>query len=535
MLPNRPLPTNMKHDFSVVPKAEIPRSNFRRDCDYKTTMSSGYLYPIFFDEALPGDTFNVNLSSVARMTTPIVPVMDNIKISFFFFSIPNRLVWNNWQKFMGEKDNPADPTDFLVPQINAPAGGFQQESVYDYFGIPTLVDPIAINALHLRAMNLTWNEWFRDQNLQNSIEVPKGDGPDDPAIYNLLKRGKRHDYFTSSLPFAQKGDAVEIPLGDVAPIQGIGKEITSFQTGPQLAYETGNQVQQSYAKYIPIDNASTTNRMFVEEDPNNPGLPGIYANLADATAATINSLRQAFQLQRLLERDARGGTRYTEIIRSHFSVVSPDARLQRPEYLGGGTAQIVITPIPQTSQTEATGTEQGNLAAVGYHSQSGIGFTKSFVEHCTILGFACITCDLTYQRGLNRMWSRRTKYDFYWPALAHIGEMPVKNIEIYADGSAADQETWGYQEAWADYRYKPSLITGKMRSVDPQSLDIWHLSQDFGSTRPALNSDFIEENPPIARVLAVQNEPEFKFNGYFNVTCTRAMPMYSVPGLIDHF
>ena len=516
----------MKHDFSVVPKADIPRSNFRRDCDYKTTMSSGFLYPIFFDEALPGDTFNVNLSSVARMNTPIVPIMDNLRISFFFFSIPNRLVWDNWERFMGQQDNPGDSTDYLVPQVNSPSGGFPQESVYDYFGIPTLAHPIAVNALHLRAMNLTWNEWFRDQNLQNRVEVPKTDGPDDWNLYTLLKRGKRHDYFTSSLPFAQKGDAVEIPLGQKADIKV--DDVTGYTTGQDGNFYVPGQTATFGTHY-----GSPTYDSVGSEFAGNT-FANIYADLSQATAATINSLRQAFQLQRLLERDARGGTRYVEQIRAHFNVISPDFRLQRPEYIGGGSSPINITPIPQTSET-ATGTEQGNLAAVGYHQQSGIGFTKSFVEHCTILGFACITADLTYQRGLNRMWSRRTKYDFYWPALAHIGEMPVKNIEIYADGTAADQETWGYQEAWADYRYKPSLITGKMRSIDPQSLDVWHLSQDFAGNRPALNSDFIEENPPIRRVIAVDGEPEFKFNGFFNVVCTRPMPMYSVPGLIDHF
>lgn len=513
-------PSVMKHDFSQIPHAEIPRSNFRRSHGLKTTFDSGYLVPIYVDEALPGDTFNLKISSLARLATPLVPFMDNVHMDFFFFAVPNRLLWDNWQKFMGEQTNPGDSTDYTIPTVTSTGGiGFVEGSLADYFGIPTkTANALTANALHFRAYNLIYNEWFRDQNLVNSETVDKDDGPDAIADYVLLKRGKRHDYFTSCLPWPQKGDAVDLPLGEKANIKADLAGGSADQLG--LWDIAGN------AREFLINGTE-----LLIHGTNVPDAI-LYADLSQATSATINSLREAFQLQRLLERDARGGTRYTEIIRSHFRVDSPDSRLQRPEYLGGGSSPLTVTPIAQTSQSATT--EQGKLAAVGYHSQSGIGFTKSFVEHSVIIGLVNVRADLTYQQGMNRMWSRQTKYDFYWPALAHLGEQEVLNKEIWASGGAADELVFGYQERWAEYRYFPSKITGILRSNATLSLDLWHLSQDF-ATLPALNQDFIEENPPIDRVVAVTTEPEFIFDSYIDVTCTRPMPTYSVPGLIDHF
>lgn len=523
----------MKHSFAQVPRANIPRSSFDRSFGYKTTFDAGYLIPIFVDEALPGDTFSVNLTGFARMATPIHPIMDNLRMETQFFAIPERLLWDNWEKFNGAQDNPEDSTDFLMPEITAPAGGFTAESVYDYMGIPTLVDGLKVRADFLRAHNLVYNEWYRDQNLQPSQPVPTGDGPDDPSNYKLMRRGKRRDYFTSSLPWPQKGDAVELPLGTDAPIIGFGKNDQVFNSTNADVYETDGTTTTQYASSSRIDNTAPNTTMYLEEDPNNPGFPNMRADLSAATAATINMLRQSFQIQKLLERDARGGTRYTEIVRSHFGVISPDARLQRPEYLGGGSTPIVVNPVAQTAETGAT-TPQGNLAAFATASLYNHGFTKSFTEHCVVIGYVSVRADLTYQQGLERMWSRRTRYDFYWPALSHIGEQAVLNKEIYAQGDANDDLVFGYQERHAEYRYKPSKITGRFRSNFPQSLDVWHLSQEFSSL-PQLNANFIEETPPIDRVVAVTDEPDFIFDSYTQYRCARPMPLYSVPGLIDHF
>ena len=544
----------MTHQFSQIPEANIERSSFDRSHGYKTTFDAGYIVPFYVDEVLPGDTFNVNATTFARLATPVCPIMDNMYLDTFFFYVPSRLLWKHWVNMNGEQVNPGDSTDYLVPTITtATSSDFAVGSLADYLGIPTGIANLEVNALPFRAYHKIWDDWFRDENLQDSWlndDTYFGDGPDTVAKMNVLhRRGKRHDYYCSSLPFPQKGPGVELPLGTSAPVKGTGYALgVTDGTNEGVLASQGEYKSLGYSlggsnQMLPFQDTAANTKAFtarytvgVSTDSSKSGL---VADLSEATAATINSLRQAFQIQRMYEKDARGGTRYTEILRSHFGVISPDARLQRSEYLGGSSDLININQVAQTSQTTSA-SPQGNLAAFGLVSGRS-GFTKSFTEHGYVLGFVNVRADLNYQQGLNKLWSRKTRFDFYWPSLAHLGEQAVLNKEIYAqgasvkdaDGNIVDDQPFGYQERYAEYRYHPSQITGQLRSTYSAPLDYWHLAQKFESL-PKLNAEFIEDNPPLDRCIAVQDYPQFVFDSYISCKCVRPMPVYSVPGLIDH-
>lgn len=545
------------HRFSDAPAMYMQRTKFDRSHVYKTTFDAGKLIPIFVDEVLPGDTTRMSVNYFARLATPIKPIMDNIYLDWFFFFVPNRLVWEHWQNFCFEQEDPDDSTDYVIPTVTATGNSDNAYigSLWDYFGLPvnTSGNLSGISALPFRAVYLIWNEWFRDENLQKSVKIQKGDvnevldssrSSDQPSwvfssgttvVAGLAcpPRGKRHDYFTSALPWTQKGPGVNISLTGNAPVFGDGQRLglAPNDAGNAVGYlgMTGNV--GAILRNVGGSEWGSSQTAFVTSDGSKSGL---IADLSDVSAITINGLRTAFQMQKFYERLARGGTRYTEVLRSFFGVVSPDARLQRPEFLGSFTKMVMVNPIAQTSATDST-TPQGNLSAYGVTASNFHGFTKSFVEHGYIIGFVCARADLTYQQGINKMWLRSTVYDFYWPTFAHLGEQAIELRELYAQGTSDDSKVFGYQERYAEYRYKPSQITGKFRSsVTGGNLDVWHLSQFFKNA-PTLNEEFITENPPIKRIVAVQNEPEFLLDIGFRYTTVRPMPMFGTPGLVDHF
>lgn len=566
---------NVESHFALNPtRMDMPRSTFDRSSSVKTSFNVGEVIPFYIDEVLPGDTFKVETSKVVRMQTLLTPMMDNVYLDTYFFFVPNRLTWEHWKQFNGENTESAwiPSVEYEVPQITSPDDtGFSVGTIADYFGVPTGVPGLSVNALPFRAYALIMNEWFRDQNLQDPLLVPVDDATVEGVntgtfVTDVAKGGKPfiaakyHDYFTSALPSPQKGPDVQIPVAEAGnyAVVGNGKSLGLTDGSKLASLSIGSDTGLSYLGYTTFYghgvgqkinynefNSSNAFNAYTSlgvptaeqlgDDLSNSGLVAISSG--NAAAATINQLRLAFQIQKMYERDARGGTRYIEILKSHFGVTSPDARLQRPEYLGGNRVPININQIVQQSATGTGDTPQGTVVGMSLTTDTNYDFTKSFTEHGFVIGLCVARYDHTYQQGLERMWSRKDRFDYYWPVFANIGEQAIKNKEIYAQGTAEDDEVFGYQEAWADYRYKPNRVSGEMRSTYAQSLDVWHLADDYTSL-PALSDAWIREDKnTVDRVLAVTsaNSNQLFMDCYIKNMTTRPMPMYSIPGLIDHY